>query len=119
MEKAKLITCNRCSQRFLRGETYNEDEYKDICPSCIMKELMPKDDMKLAKEEFDRCFELMKSRNKAYGNSWKVLSVQAIANLMEMKMNRIAKLGEIDTKVLDEFQDCANYAIFALLKLRK
>lgn len=75
------------------------------------------EDMSSAFEQFVKCFELMKSRNKSYGSSWKVLSVQSIANLIEMKMNRIAQLGEIDAKSLDEFQDCANYAVFALMKL--
>ncbi len=58
----------------------------------------------------------MMSRNKKYGSSWRVLSIQSIANLIEMKMNRVAKLGEVDAKTLDEFSDVANYACFALLK---
>ncbi len=74
-------------------------------------------DMELAREQLQKCFELMQSRNKSYGSSWKCLSIQSIANLIEMKMNRIAKLGEIDAKTQDEFQDCLNYACFGLIKI--
>jgi len=68
-------------------------------------------------EQQKKAFDLMMSRNKKYGDSWKVLSIQSIANLCEMKMNRIAKLGEIDAKTEDEFFDIINYACFALIKL--
>lgn len=78
-----------------------------------------KTDLVLAKEQMEKCLELMAQRNKSYGTSWKCLSVQSIANLIEMKMNRVAKLGEVDAKTLDEFQDCINYACFALIKINK
>lgn len=94
---------------------------KDWCEKKVAElgkpELSP--EMKKAKEQFHNCYALMQSRNKAYGNSWKVLSIQSIANLIEMKMNRISQLGEVDTKVVDEFMDCANYAIMALMKLNE
>ena len=55
----------------------------------------------MAGEIFDECFTLMKSRNDKYGDSWKTLDVANIAGLIEMKMNRIAKLGVVETKVID------------------
>ena len=75
------------------------------------------DDMKLAWEVFREAFDLMKGRNKKYGDSRKVMNIQAIANLCEMKLNRIAQLGTLDTKVRDEFLDIINYGIFALITL--
>lgn len=76
-------------------------------------------DMESAQFELKRCFQLMVGRNGAYGDSWKVLSIQSIANLIEMKMNRIARLGEADAKTEDEFMDVVNYAIFGLLKMHE
>lgn len=64
-----------------------------------------------------QCFALMQGRNKKYGDSWKVLSVQSLANLCEMKLNRISQLGEKAPKTEDELIDVINYCTFALIKL--
>lgn len=71
------------------------------------------------KQELDICYDLFVSRNSAYGDSWKVLSVQSCANLCEMKMNRIAKLGHKVPKTEDELRDTINYCVFALMKLKE
>ena len=74
-----------------------------------------------AQEQFGKCFDLMMSRNKKYGNSWRVLTIQSIANLIEMKMHRIANMSiqSLDPKTEDEFVDAANYAIMGLMKLNE
>jgi len=90
-----------------------QDEERDL------REEVGLTDMDLARKEFSRCFKLMQGRNEKYGDSWKVLSIQSIANLIEMKMHRIANLPEGAPKTEDEFQDAVNYSIFALLKLKK
>lgn len=72
--------------------------------------------MKQFKQILDSCYKLMLSRNKKYGNSWQVLSIPTIANLIEAKMNRISKLG-LDAKIEDEFIDAINYSVFGLIKL--
>lgn len=74
-------------------------------------------ELKKAKKYTDECLSLMESRNKSYGDSWKVLSVQSIANLIEMKMNRVARLGSVEAKTKDEFMDCINYGLMGLIKL--
>lgn len=89
-----------------------------------MKEniIWEKEEESLANKHFKICCEachLMISRNKKYGDSWKVLSVQSIANLCEMKLNRIAKLGEVDAKTEDELIDTLNYMVFGLIKLKE
>lgn len=71
------------------------------------------------KDELNKCFSLFQERNEKYGDSWKVLTVPAVANLIEMKMHRIANLPEGAPKTEDEFMDTVNYAIFGLLKLKK
>ena len=66
------------------------------------------------------CWEVMNGRNQKYGSSWKVLTIQSIANLIEMKMTRIANMAEqnLDPKLVDEFVDASNYAVMALKKLQ-
>lgn len=66
------------------------------------------------------CLDLMQSRNVKYWSSWKVLTIQSIANLCEMKLNRIAKMTneKLDPKIEDEFMDTVNYCIFALMKFK-
>jgi len=78
-------------------------------------------DMNLASQEFKKSFELMKSRNKKYGDSWKVLSIPSIANLCEMKLNRISNMDieNLDPKIEDELRDTMNYMAFALIKLNQ
>ena len=51
------------------------------------------EDMKKAKKLFNKCFALMCERNEKYGDSWKKLTIQSVANLIEMKMNRLVQLG--------------------------
>lgn len=94
---------------------------KKWCEDKIEKqrEVVVNPDLLVIRDEMRKCYELMAERNESYGQSWKVLSVQSIANLIEMKMNRIAKLGESSAKTLDEFQDTLNYACMALIKLKK
>lgn len=77
------------------------------------------DDIIKFKEEMNKCFELFKSRNKKYGSSWKALTMSSIANLIEMKMNRIANMDieKLNPKIEDEFIDACNYAIMGLMKL--
>lgn len=72
-----------------------------------------------AEEIIEEALELMKSRNKRYWDSWKVLTVQSLANLCEMKLHRIARLGEAEAKTADELIDVLNYCIFGLIKLKK
>lgn len=71
------------------------------------------------REQVDENFRLFEGRQKKYGDSWKVLTIPAIANLVEMKMHRIANMDikDIDPKIEDEFRDGANYCVFGLLKL--
>jgi len=88
---------------------------KSWCETKV-NELEGHEDINLFKQESDKNFELFRSRHIKYGDSWKVLSVQSIANLIEMKMHRISNMQDLDPKVEDELRDVANYACFGLLK---
>jgi len=77
-----------------------------------------KTDMELAKDEFVRCFELMKGRNDKYGDSYKKLRLNSIVDLMYMKLDRCVKQS-LDNKAIEvELEDIVNYGIFGLMKIR-
>lgn len=102
-------------EEMLASKGLLDSEYRNA-----LLEDKPYTDMEKADKEFQKCFELMQGRNAKYGDSWKVLSVQSIANLIEMKMHRIANMNtkDLDPKIEDEFIDAVNYGIFGLIKLK-
>lgn len=76
------------------------------------------EDMKLAEEQFARCFRLMQSRNAKYGDSWKRLRLNSIVDLMYMKLDRCVK-QELDEAAIEvELEDIVNYGIFGLINVR-
>lgn len=77
------------------------------------------EDMIKIKAIYKSTYELLQSRNQKYWDSWKVMTVQAIASLCEMKLNRISQLGEVEAKTKDECEDVLNYMVFALFLLQK
>lgn len=112
--------------RLCQGSGAAFQRIKDWCEGALEKRQIKieegdGEDMKLAAQEFVKCFELMRGRNKKYGDSWKVLTLQSIANLIEMKMHRIANMNsqQLDPKIEDEFIDAINYGVFGLIKLKK
>ena len=82
---------------------------------------LAENDMDRVKEQFRKAFEIMKGRNVKYGTSWKVLTISSIANLCEMKLNRIAQMNNqnLDPKIEDELIDTMNYMAFALIKYQE
>lgn len=78
-------------------------------------------DMILMHQIMEEAHILMVGRNDKYGDSWKVLTLQSIANLVEMKMHRIARMNSqnLDPKILDEFTDGLNYCAMGIAALRK
>lgn len=99
---------------------YDMPPYRRIKEWCEKKtlELQGQNQHLEFKKILDQAFETFKGRNEKYGDSWKVLSISSTANLIEMKMNRIARLGT-DAKTEDEFIDTINYAVMGILKLKQ
>ena len=87
----------------------------------LQSEATPASDADKLKLVYKHCFELMKGRNDKYGDSWRVLTIPGIANLIEMKMHRIANMNaqDLDPKIIDEFIDSLNYAAMGLQKLKE
>ena len=65
------------------------------------------------------CVDVMRGRSEKYGESWRVMNVQSMANLCEMKLNRISNMDRLNPKVEDELIDTINYCTFALIKCRE
>lgn len=75
-------------------------------------------DMDQASVEFQKCFDLMKSRNAKYGDSWKQLRLSSVIDLMIMKLDRCQKQVLDDKAIEVELEDVVNYGIFGLIKIR-
>lgn len=73
------------------------------------------------KNQLKGAWEVMVGRNAKYGDSWKVLSIPSMANLIEMKMHRIANMTEkeLNPKIIDEAVDAINYSAMILYKLKE
>jgi len=101
---------------------YDSGPYKRIKEWCEKKinQLPERNEIDQDNKEFERimkeCLDLMKERNVRYGQSWKVMKIQTIANLCEMKLNRISNMEKYDPKIVDEMKDVLNYMVFGLMK---
>ena len=67
----------------------------------------------------NECKKLVVSRNRQYGNSVDLISIQTCVELVIMKLSRIKSLGETHPKTLDELQDSLNYLCFSIEKFNK
>lgn len=78
-------------------------------------------EMQEMKNQLKAAWEVMLGRNAKYGDSWKVLSIPSMANLIEMKMHRIANMNEkeLNPKIIDEAVDAINYSAMMLYKLKE
>jgi predicted nucleic acid-binding Zn-ribbon protein len=121
MPKKEITICEKCGKVFNQEVNWDES-FEKLCPECYANKELKLQELQENKKEFreilDTAFMLFEERNEKYGNSWEVLTIQSTANLIEMKMNRIATLG-IETKTEDEFIDTINYAVMGILKLKK
>ena len=79
-----------------------------------------KDEQKdLIELALEKSLALYRERKGKYGDSWKVLSASSTANLIEMKANRAAKMGDENAKSLDEALDIVNYGAMLYVKLNE
>jgi len=83
---------------------------------------------KSAIEHFDKevrsIFELMKNKNHDYDEAWKDMRIASFTDLILQKLLRVKQIEENDGKTIvsegieANYQDIANYAIFALILLK-
>ena len=75
-------------------------------------------------KEVTRTFELMKNKNHDYDEAWKDMRIASFTDLILQKLLRIKQIEENDGKTIvsegieANYQDIANYAIFALILLK-
>lgn len=100
-------------EAFQRMTNWCEDRLKEKEQARLKEE----GDINQFREVLNEAYQILKGRNEKYGDSWKVLTIQGLANLGEMKLHRISNLGE-DAKTYDEFIDTINYCIFGIIKLK-
>ena len=115
-------------------KAYEEKRKKEMNREITVNELIEREDPKkeYSKESLEdqelrknateiqkNALELMMWRNVKYWDSWKVLTIQSLANLCEMKLHRIARLWEMEAKTEDELIDVMNYCVFGLMKLEE
>lgn len=66
-----------------------------------------------------KALSLYRERKGKYGDSWKVLTPETTANLIEMKAYRARTMGRENAKSLDEALDMCNYAAMLYVLLNK
>ncbi len=72
----------------------------------------------MMREQAAKCLELYKSRAAKYGDSWKQLRLGSYIDLMMMKLDRCQK-QQLDNKAIEvEIEDCVNYGLMILTKIR-
>ena len=73
----------------------------------------------------DSTRELMKAKNHDYGEAWRDMRLSSLTDLILMKLLRVKQIEDNDRKTLvsegleANYQDIANYALFALIKLQE
>jgi len=67
----------------------------------------------------------MIAKNTDYGDSWRLMRLPSITDQILVKVSRIRQIEEspepprVSEGVESEYRDIANYAIFALIKIRE
>lgn len=67
-------------------------------------------DVKQLEKFFEECKVIFIERMAKYGNSWREMKSQSIAEHIKMKAYRSGELGVENDKIHDEAHDIANYA---------
>lgn len=72
----------------------------------------------------DLCYETMQKKNQDYGEAWREMRLSSLTDLILAKLLRIKQIEDNNYSlqasegVENNYIDCVNYAIFALIKLR-
>jgi hypothetical protein len=88
-------------------------------------ELDPKEAIALYQKAFDETRALMIRKNHDYGEAWRDMRVSSLTDLILMKLLRVkqienhAGVTQVSEGIDANYQDMANYAIFALILLEE
>ena len=95
--------------------------------------MLPDDELELSYDKAAALYEekaqatrdLMIRKNHDYGEAWRDMRVSSLTDLILMKLLRIKQIEDLGGKTLisegldANYQDIANYALFALIKLEE
>lgn len=130
--KAKRIRSIEETKLNLVGETI-ENEYIGIINYCLMalilmhcdKKLIQEDLLECYNQQVKLCYETMLKKNHDYGEAWREMRISSFTDMILVKLLRIKQIEDHPQELLasegveNNYIDCVNYAIFALIKLRE
>lgn len=130
--KAKRIRSIEESQVNLVGENI-ENEYIGIINYSLMALILShcnenqiqKDLLECYNQQVKLCYETMLKKNHDYGEAWREMRIPSFTDMILVKLLRIKQIEDQKQELLasegveNNYIDCVNYAIFALIKLKE
>jgi hypothetical protein len=130
--KAKRIRSIEESKVNLVGENI-ANEFIGIVNYCLMAlillhckpEQIQKDLLECYNQQVKLCFETMLKKNHDYGEAWREMRISSFTDMILVKLLRIKQIEDNQQELLasegveNNYIDCVNYAIFALMKLNE
>lgn len=130
--KAKRIRSIEDSQVNLVGENI-KNEYLGIVNYSLMalillrcnEKQIQKDLLECYNEQVKLCYETMLKKNHDYGEAWREMRITSLTDMILVKLLRIKQIEDhkqdllVSEGVENNYIDCVNYAIFALIKLNE
>ncbi len=128
--KAKRIRSIEDSKINLVGDKI-EDEYMGIINYCLMalilcrctEEQIQNDLLECYNQQVKLCYQTMLKKNHDYGEAWREMRITSFTDLILVKLLRIKQIEDSHQELLasegveNNYLDCINYAIFALIKI--
>lgn len=130
--KAKRIRSLEETQVNLVGENI-ENEYIGIVNYSLMALILSRcnesqiqnDLLECYNEQVKLCYETMLKKNHDYGEAWREMRISSFTDMILVKLLRIKQIEDIQQELIasegveNNYTDCVNYAIFALIKLKE
>jgi hypothetical protein len=75
--------------------------------------------VKVARLEFEKCMEILKNRDKKYGDSWKWITEAGIKEIMHDKLRRTDSPTIPVEEKIEQLRDVANYAFIEIALINR
>ncbi len=130
--KAKRIRSIEDTQVNLVGEN-TQGEYIGIINYCLMALILAhcsenqiqNDLLDCYNQQVKLCYETMLKKNHDYGEAWREMRIPSFTDMILVKLLRIKQIEDHQKELIasegveNNYIDCINYAIFALIKLKE
>jgi len=128
--KAKRIRSIEETKINLVGENI-QNEYIGIINYCLMAlilirckpEQIRADLLECYNQQVKLCYETMQKKNHDYGEAWREMRISSFTDMILVKLMRIKQIEDNHQELIasegvdNNYVDCVNYAIFALIKI--